>query len=261
MGRTKHLEVIVKNYTHVELSPTKFKVEDLETLGTIQITLNQLDTLDEYDKVSFKAKVFQINDPVTVSIGKQKQELTLADTNSTATLMLSESDVGKLEVSNSYYFNKVIVRSFHNNQFLLFPSCGAAIQPIADIGQVKQDLPSTDDETIYGVEVIAVPLMEKYRSCLKCKAKVNPRATDDKILGTCTKCGTMQCLSKCKLQLTANLLIQSSHSYFNFQALGDFLKVISKQELDDVTRDALIKAPPFTLTYSTTSHAITSITR
>ena len=195
IGRSKHLEIIVKNYTHVELSPTKFEVEDLQTLGTTKITLDQLDTLDEYDKVSVEAKVIQVSDPVTVSTGKQKQEITIADAISAATLTLWESDIGKLQLCDSYHLNKVIVRTFQSNRFLSFPSSGASMQPIPDIGEVKQDLPSSDDETIDSAEVIAVPYLEKYRSCLKCKGKVDP--ADDKILGTCTKCGTMQHLSKC----------------------------------------------------------------
>ena len=257
IGRSKHLEIIVKNYTHVELSPTKFAVEDLQTLGTTKITLDQLDTLDEYDKVSVEPTVIQVSDPVTVSTGKQKQEITIADAISTATLTLWESDIGKLQLCDSYHLNKAIVRTFQSNRFLSFPSSGASMQPIPDIGEVKQDLPSSDDETIDSAEVIAVPYLKKYRSCLKCKGKVDP--ADDKILGTCTKCGTMQRLSKCNLQLTANIVIQSSTSYYTFQAFGDFLQMITNQ--DEVTREALIKAPQFTLTYSTTSHAITGITR
>lgn len=101
------------------------------------------------------------------------------------------------------------------------------MEPIPDIGEVTEGFSSSGNET---------PFLEKYRSCLKCKGKVDP--ADDDILGTY---GTMQRLSKCSSQLTANIVVQSSTSYYNFQVLGDFLQAITAS--NDVTRDALLKAP------------------
>jgi hypothetical protein len=65
-------------------------------------------------------------------------------------------------------------------------------------------------------------------------------------------------LSKCNVQQTANSFVRSSIPYnYTFQAFGDVLQTTTAPH--DVTRDALMKAPPFTLTYRTTSHAIIGI--
>lgn len=89
----------MKNYTQVELLPTKFSVGDIQTVGMPNITLDQLDTLDKYHKVSLK--IIEVSDPVTVSTGKKKQAITIADATSTAMLTLWESDIGSLELTDS----------------------------------------------------------------------------------------------------------------------------------------------------------------
>lgn len=62
----------MKNYTQVELLPTKFSVGDIQTVGMPNITLDQLDTLDKYHKVSLK--IIEVSDPVTVSTGKRSKQ-------------------------------------------------------------------------------------------------------------------------------------------------------------------------------------------
>jgi hypothetical protein len=42
------------------ISLAKYKAENLQTVETTKITLNQLNTLYEYDKVLVKAKVIQV---------------------------------------------------------------------------------------------------------------------------------------------------------------------------------------------------------
>lgn len=50
------LEVVVKNYMKLGMSPTKFKVEILKAVGTEKlINLSQLVTLKEFDRVTFAA--------------------------------------------------------------------------------------------------------------------------------------------------------------------------------------------------------------
>jgi hypothetical protein len=43
---SKHLEVVIKGYTKIVESPTKFNVEDPGTIGTTDITLDKLSDME-----------------------------------------------------------------------------------------------------------------------------------------------------------------------------------------------------------------------
>ena len=59
------LEVVMKTHTKVEQSDVKFNISDPKTLGSPIINLNELDTLQEYDRATVKVTVLKISDPQT----------------------------------------------------------------------------------------------------------------------------------------------------------------------------------------------------
>ena len=79
------------------------------------MNIESLDTVDEYARVTLKATVVQVGDIKTVSTGKQKQEVTLADATGSIILTLWEENIDMLEQGVSYQLNRVQVRT---NRFL-----------------------------------------------------------------------------------------------------------------------------------------------
>ncbi len=147
-----------------------------------------------------------------------------------------------------------MVKTYLQNKFLTIPKQGASVCKIQDIGQVVDNDTPEDATTIQGAEFIGVAALDSYSACLACKSKVE--ATDNSI-GTCTKCGMQQRLTKCKQQLRAKLYISSGENYFTLQAFGTNVVDIAQEQ--DVTTTSLLTARPFTLTNE--NIIITSITR
>ena len=229
-NRFDQLEVIVRNSTQIELSPTKYNIKDLETIGSKEITLEDLDSCSEYEKVTVKVKVNHLDTPVIVSGGKRKQNVIIADTTGSATLTLWESDIGKLQEDESYHLIKLIVRIYQDQHYLSFPMSGATIHHIDDLQNViEADTQQPMDETLHGVQVIGVPSLEAYLLCLKCKGKVQLH-DDDEELGTCTKCNMTQLIASCTTQLTAKLFVQCGLTYYTFQAFGEMLRQITNND-------------------------------
>ena len=251
------LEVIVKNYTHVELSPTKYDIKDLQTVGSKEIVLSDLDSCSEYDKVTVRVKVTDIETPVMVSGGKRKQDLTIADATASTRLTLWESDIGLLEQDESYQLTKVMVRTFQGQPYLSYPFSGATAVKIKELDDVCEEVADDPNETLHGAEIIGVPYLEAYPVCLKSSCKGKVQQSDDD-LGTCMKCHMMQRISSCTTQLSANLYIQSGLTYHNLQAFGEILHEITNN--DNITKASLLKAPFFSLTYNP-NFVIVSISR
>ena len=81
-------QVVIKSSTVIEQAgSTKITVADPATL------IDQLETLDVYDRVTVRVAILKVNDPIKVSTGKTKQEA------GNTTLTLWENEV-KWTVSN-----------------------------------------------------------------------------------------------------------------------------------------------------------------
>ena len=80
------------------------------------------------------------------------------------------------------------------------------IQCDVHTGKVANDSDGEVETTIHAAKVAVVITLESYVACIACKSKVK-ELTDNL---RCTKCNTMQCLSKCMKQLSAKLVIAHS---------------------------------------------------
>ena len=66
---------------------------------------------------------------------------------------------------------------------------GSAAAAIDDTGDVARAMVDGDEEIVLeNPIVIAVPQLDSYKSCLVCKARVEPSTPP---LGECSKCSTM----------------------------------------------------------------------
>ena len=102
------LEVIMKTHSVVNTSPKQFEVKDISTIGSSEITLDNLAHMSNFDKVSFSAKVIHVNNPIHVSGGKIKQDVTVADPHGSVRLTVWEDDVGKFQENLSYNFRNLL---------------------------------------------------------------------------------------------------------------------------------------------------------
>lgn len=142
-------------------------------------------------------KVTEIQEPELINKGKQKQQVNIADANGSARVILWEQDIGKLKVHQSYCLSRLIVRSYKGTTYLSFPSNGATINEVNDIGD-GLDHESSADEENEAVTIVAVTNLQVQHTCLVCKATIKP-ASADSILASCDKCMTTQRLKQGKL--------------------------------------------------------------
>ena len=82
---------------------------------------------------------------------------------------------------------------------------GSEIIPIGDIGAVAEQ-GDRDDKlwVINNVTVAGVPYFDTYKSCLQCKARVEPHTER---LGKCSKCMMMQRFDICTQHTTVKLML------------------------------------------------------
>ena len=95
------------------------------------ILLKELEDKPVYAKVSFKAKVIAMDEPVKLSGGLTKQEVTVSD--STALARLTLWWVGHKHFM-SYHFKNMTVRSFKQEKYFSKPRHDGSFEEISNIG-------------------------------------------------------------------------------------------------------------------------------
>ena len=83
-------EVVLKAQTKIEESHVKFDVQDIKTVGSTLISLNQLDEMLEHQRVTIRITVIKVHNPVKVAT-KTKQDVLVADETGKAIVTLWES--------------------------------------------------------------------------------------------------------------------------------------------------------------------------
>lgn len=93
---TNKLEVMVKEYTKVVPSDTTFPQKDVTTIDSEDITLDQLPSKSDNQRVNVSATVIKVSD-TTPAGKKMKQDLLIGDQTSTATLTLFNDNINMLQ--------------------------------------------------------------------------------------------------------------------------------------------------------------------
>ena len=107
-----------------------------------------------------------------------------------------------------------------------------------------------------------MPLLDKYKTCLQCKARVEPMPP----LGRCSRieCMMMQRYDLCGEQTTAKLYDENMKTKtLQCHAFGEVVYNIGNVHQDDlVTAEALLRAPKFeSLTFSSDKKIIKDVKR
>ena len=250
------LEVVLKGHTKIQESSMAFEITDFKTIGRPLIALCELDTKQEYDKVTIQAKVVKLREPQAVTTGKIKQDVVVADATGKTTLTLWESHVNTLQLHASYQVSRVTVRIFMGKRHLSIPITGSTIEQISDIENLDIDSDSSEDEehNLKQVTVFGVQQFDAVFTCMNCKKTVTPTA---EMAGTCSSCKTTQRLSDPKL--SARLFVKNDQNVISLRAHGDVIKSIANKE-SSITNEDILFSPPFDLSYNK-FHTIINISR
>ena len=219
------------------------------TLESRPITLDALPTLSQYEKVSVNVKVLQLFK--TQEVGEEKivkRDVLVADHTAATKVVLWEKHV---EEGKCYHLQNFHVKEFQSKKHLSMPKSDFEISPINNIENTVTPLPDDDEyTTIYNVQIVGVPQLDNYRSCLQCKARVEPLTPP---LGKCTRedCMMMQLFDLCQDQLSARVLLRHindkrQHNHVTCSAFGDMVyQLANLPNNHPVTAADLLKCQQF----------------
>ena len=159
---------------------------------------------------------------------KLKRDVLIADHTATAKVLLWEQQVDSLEKGKSYTLKNVHVKEFQSKKHLSIPKNYFEVTIINDLEDTVDEIP-TDDEhtTLYNPQIIGVTDLDNYRSCLQCKARVEPQTPP---LGKCTKedCLMIQLYDLCQEQVTVRVMLrhvnnEGEYCHITCSAYGDLV--------------------------------------
>ena len=191
----------MKGTTKFVDSPKKFDVAPTEyksLASAMEITVQQVSTLTEYERVNAKVKVLVCEKPIVFASGKTKQEVTVGDESGTACVTLWEENVDKLKQGECYQLKGFVIREYGGKKFLAFGREGSEVLPAAE--QVhcsntgfSQEAINCSRQTSHCGSIETNQLQK----CFRCQAQVEPLSPP---LCQCTKaeCATLQRFDICK---------------------------------------------------------------
>ena len=125
-SKSNELEIFVTPSTKVNTSPKKFDMKRIREMTNPDIKLKDINSRNTNDKVCVDAKVLSVSQPAKVSGNYTKQDITLADSDGVAKMVLWQNDIGKLTEGKTYHFTNVGIRSYQGTKYLSMPKEGAA---------------------------------------------------------------------------------------------------------------------------------------
>ena len=197
----------------------------------------------------------KVKDPVSVTTGKLKQEIVVADETGHTTLTLWEDDIGMISENKSYQFNRIQIYHYLGRTELTFPRFGASAEEIDDL-LVVSTYDNDDVTDLHSVTIVAVNNLETTFICINCK-KTLP-CDLDKTITECQQCGTKQKLRNYKT--SAKLFVEDmSAQQYTLKAHNEILANIVPN-CSKITSELLLDAPSFDTTFDK-FHIITNVTR
>ena len=205
------------------------------------------------------ATVLKVHQPITVGYdNKIMQKVLIADNTGNTTIQLRGDQINSLDTNKTYEFSNLVVKDFSKLKYLSFTplSMGKEVSAIGDVVEPDESECNEAKE----VEVIAVNSLTLAYRCIaeNCNSKVEKNTENDH-LGQCTKCGSLQKLSECSLNLTAQLIIKGPAFKETLYAYGNQLSIITGKPQEHIELEDSLIAEPFCITFTNTS--ITSVFR
>ena len=188
-----------------------------------EISLNELDSKERYDRVTVSAKVLIVSQKVLLPEGLCKQDVHIGDSTAYEKIVLFENDIDTLEKGKTYKFENVMVNEFQKEKYRQIPRTGSKLTEIENLEVVVVEDAVPDTPTIPSAEVVGVLSMNTFISCINCKSKITK--TSD-TMGQCTKCSMKQSLRHSTKQLRAKIVLTTpGGEYITLNALADCTEV------------------------------------
>lgn len=246
---SEELELVVNRTTSVSHSPFKFNVVPLNN-KTIEVTLTDLDNLDDGTKITVRATVLSVAPVRPVSTGKV-QEIIICDSTASTNLSAWENHTDQLIAGKSYLFGDVFVRSYRGEK-----SISLSRQSVyTEIESTEMNLVDEETDTIEGAKIIGCQHFVIHLSCVSCDGKLEFKS-DSRISAKCTKCGIVQLTKDREYDMAATLLIKVNNDNTKFLKIctDNILKILPDFNLFDPSvciEERLLTAPQMTVVYST----------
>ena len=177
-------------------------------------------------------------------MGKKKQDVLIADGSATAKVTLWEEHIGKLSENSSYKLQNFVVREWDATKYLSMTR-DSTISSIPDIGKVKEA--DEIEETLHqlqNAQIIGVSHFDKYKTCLRCKARVVPSSTEG--VGMCSKleCIMLQKYDFCGDQMCIKLLLMANGKIESLSAYGKVVQDLADaSDYGETTEEAFVTLP------------------
>ena len=261
-------EVLLKSSTQIKESPKKLdalSLKDDATDTSKPISLEELQAIDNYEKITVLVKAMSTNPPDTVN-DIPHQDAFVADHTGTVRVSLWGDSINSIQQNTSYQLSNFAVREYHSKKYLNMSKQDSLIEIAPDIGTVIEATQEEEETTIDSVQIVGVPLLDMYKACLQCKARVEPMT---KPLGKCTKadCDMVQRYDLCTDQITAKLLLlynpdEKQTKYIQCHIFGQLVhQLLRLSPKGTITARAILLVPPLkSVTYITSKQIITGFT-
>ena len=122
---------------------------------------------------------------------------------------------------------------------------GCNIFPVSNISVIVVKPDEVDDRKINNVQIVALPQLTKYKSCMHCKARVE---SSNPPFGRCSKenCNMYQKYDVCKMQLSVKLLFMNNNGeQVALYAFGQTVLDLAKaRETEVICEEAFLQLPP-----------------
>ena len=251
------LEILVGKDSRVDVSDKEFDVSAIPNVKYGEtISLDQLPDLDQFQRVSVTVKALRVDDSQQIPSGNMKQDVHVGDSTGTTRLTLWEEEIGSMDDNSSYQLKGVTVRQFKGKRFISTSKGISCILETDDIGSVDEqnddNISDRTTSTVKNARIVGVLDMQTYSSCAKCGSKVLPDEDDDDLC-ECVKCKMMQCQEFTRKQLSIRIMVQSLTTQVVLRAFGKtIMDILQTPNIDpaEVTKSMLLRAEPFSLTYS-----------
>ena len=253
------LEILIGKESQVDVSDKEFDASAIPNAKYGEtISLDQLPDLEQFQRVSVTIKALRVDDPQQIPTGKMKQDIIIGDSTGTTRLTLWEEEIGSMDEDSSYQLKGVTVRHFRGKRFLSTSKGISCIIKADDIGSVDEqeeedyDISDSTTSTVKNAQIVGVLDMQTYSSCVKCGSKVIPDEDDDDLC-ECVKCKMTQCQEFTQKHLSIRIMLQSQTQQVVLRAFGKTITdILQTPHIDPtkVTKSMLLRAEPFSLTYS-----------
>ena len=175
---------------NTKFAKAKCQIDVAEDTNT-KVTIADIATKPEFEKIVLDAKVIVTLDPVKVSSTQTKQDVIVADSTGGIRLTLWNNDINMLEDEVSYNLENIQIRTFNNKQYLSSTRDGLKVSKIDDIKDIPTNFPYLDYGEITRACIVGVNEINVLKGCVKCSKKFVISNEDDDFV-TCTSCKTFQ---------------------------------------------------------------------